>query len=275
MRFGTFIGKCRTPEELAARARLQGYTAVGVDGALTATPQARREYVEVMRRHELQIAEVGAWSNPISPLPEQRREALDHCKRQLALAEEVGARSCVNIAGSRGLKWDGPHPSNLTNETFDMIVQSVREIIDSVKPARTFYSLETMPWIFPDSAESYLALVKAIDRKAFAVHYDPVNMINSPARIFDNASQIREFTAKLGPLIRSVHVKDIRITENLTVHLEECRPGTGALDHATLFRELAKLDPEIPVMMEHLPEEEYPLAAKYLRATAAAVGVKI
>ena len=156
-----------------------------------------------------------------------------------------------------------------------MIVQSVREIIDAVKPTRTFYTLETMPWVFPDSADSYAALLKAIDRKAFAVHYDPVNIINSPERIYNNAALIREFTAKLGAHIRSVHVKDIRLTENLTVHLEECRPGTGALDHTTLFRELAKLDPETPVMMEHLPEEEYPLAAKYLRATAAAGGVTL
>ena len=275
MRFGTFIGKCKSAEELAARAHLHGYTAVGVDTALTSTPEARRDYVETMRRHEIQLAEVGAWSNPISPIPEQRRDALEHCKRCLALADEVGARCCVNIAGSRGLKWDGPHPENLTNETFDLIVQSVREIVDAVKPMRSFYALETMPWIFPDSADSYLALVKAIDRKSLAVHYDPVNMINCPERLFNNADQIREFTAKLGPHIRSVHVKDIRLGENLTVHLDECRPGTGSLDHATLFRELAKLDPEISVMMEHLPEEEYPLAAKYLRNAAASAGVKL
>src|SRR5579884_689251 len=193
MRFGAFIGGCKNPEEQAARAKLHGYTAVGVDTRFTGTPEACREYVDVMRRHELQLAEVGAWSNPISPIPEQRREALEHCKRHLALADAVGARCCVNIAGSRGLKWDGPHPLNLSDETFDMIVQSVREIIDAVTPTRSFYALETMPWIFPDSADSYAALVKAIDRKSFAVHYDPVNLISSPQRLWRNADEIREF----------------------------------------------------------------------------------
>lgn len=275
MRFGTFFGKCAAPEELAAKARYFGYTAVGVDKALTATPEARKHYVEVMRQNELVLAEVGAWSNPLSPLPQQRQEALETCKSSLALAEEVGANCCVNICGSRGLRWDGPHPANLTPETFDLVVQSVREIIDAVKPTRTAYTLETMPWMYPDSADSYLALAKAIDRKAFAVHFDPINLICSPQRLFDNAAQTRDFVAKLGPLIRSVHCKDIRITDQLTVHLEECRPGLGMFDHATLFRELARLSPDLPVMMEHLPEEEYPLAAKYLRASAASVGVKI
>ena len=72
------------------------------------------------------------------------------------MADEIGARCCVNIAGSRGAKWDGPHPADLTPETFDLIVQSVREIIDAVKPTRAFYTLETMPWMYPDSADSYL-----------------------------------------------------------------------------------------------------------------------
>ncbi|CAM4444877.1 sugar phosphate isomerase/epimerase [Paenibacillus tarimensis] len=46
------------------------------------------------------ISEVGAWSNPISPDEGARRKALDFCKQQLALAEEIGARCCVNIAGA-------------------------------------------------------------------------------------------------------------------------------------------------------------------------------
>ncbi len=60
-------------------------------------------------------------------------------------------------------KWDGPHPDNFSRDTFDLIVQSTREIIDAVKPQRTFYALETMPWIFPSSPDEYLELIKAID----------------------------------------------------------------------------------------------------------------
>ena len=275
MRFGTFIGGCKSAEEQAARARLAGYTAIGVDASFCPTDDAKRQYRDVAKKCELQLAEVGAWSNPISSIPEKRRKGLELCKTSLALADELGARCCVNISGSRGLRWDGPHPANLTAETFDMIVQSVREIIDAVKPTRSFYTLETMPWMYPDSADSYLALFKAIDRKAFAVHFDPVNLVCSPQLVYQTGTLIRDFVSKLGAHIRSVHCKDIRIADTLTVHLEECRPGLGVLDHATLFRELARLDPEIPVMMEHLPDDEYPLAAKYLRTAAAAAGVTL
>ena len=64
-----------------------------------------------------------------------------------------------------------------------MIVQTVREIIDAVKPVRTFYTLETMPWMYPDSAHSYLELIRAIDRERFAVHLDVVNLVCSPQRL--------------------------------------------------------------------------------------------
>ena len=125
-------------------------------------------------------------------------------------------------------------------------------------------------------AKKWPALLKAIDRKAFAVHYDPVNMIWSPMRYYQTGEIIREFVAKLGPHIRSVHAKDIHLTDQLTVHLGEVVPGKGNLDYRTLLRELAKLDPDTPVMLEHLAgEPDYKQAAEHLRGVAKDVGVTL
>ena len=220
------------------------------------------------------IAETGAWSNPLSQDETVRQEALHKCQAMLALADEVGARCCVNIAGSRGPKWDGPHPADLTPETFEMIVATTREIIDAVQPRRAFYTLEPMPWMYPDSVESYLELVRAIDRPRFGVHFDPVNLINCPQRYFHNADFMIDFVARLGPQIRSVHLKDVRLQNQLTVHLDEVRPGLGELDYRVLLTELDRLSPDLPVMLEHLPKQiEYDLAAAYVRDQATQAGV--
>jgi sugar phosphate isomerase/epimerase len=222
------------------------------------------------------IAEVGAWSNPLSPDDAARASAIENCRRQLHLAERIGAKCCVNIAGSRGAKWDGPCALDLTAETFDMIVACVRDIIDAVAPTRTFYALETMPWMYPDTADSYLALVKAIDRKACAVHLDPVNIVSSPQLYFANGALIRECFEKLGPMIKSCHAKDIILRDNLTVHLDEVCPGTGTLDYAVYLRELDALDADIPLMLEHLPNEaDYTAAAEYVRRVARQEGVTL
>lgn len=260
---GPVFGELTDPHAWVEAHRQCGYSA-----AYWPLDTPDTEWVEAARAAGIVIAEVGAWSNPLSPDPEQRREAVEVCRAHLALADEVGARCCVNIAGSRGEQWDGPHPANLTGETFDMIVETVRHIIDAVKPTRTFYALETMPWMYPDSPDSYLKLLEAVDRTQLAVHLDPVNLVCSPHRYFAGGALIRECFEKLGPHIRSCHAKDIALSSALTVHLNEVRPGLGGLDYATFLHELDKLD-DVPLMLEHLATpEQYGLAAQYIRDVA-------
>jgi sugar phosphate isomerase/epimerase len=130
--------------------------------------------------------------------------------------------------------------------------------------------------MYPDSPDSYLALIKAIDRKAFAVHLDPVNMICSPQRYFANGAFIQECFDKLGAYIRSCHAKDIILRDTLTTHLDEARPGLGRLDYAAFLRCASQLDPDLPVMLEHLPSaEEYTQAAAYVRKSALQAGVSL
>lgn len=272
MRLGGPVFNVSSPEEWVAAHQAAGYRAAYWPGV----PEAdERAYAQAAQAADLVIAEVGAWSNPLSPDPKKRREALTLCQEHLATADRVGARCCVNIAGSRGEKWDGPCAEDLTEDTFALIVDSVREIIDAVRPTRSFYTLETMPWMYPDSVESYQRLVAAIDRPAFAVHFDPVNLINCPSRFFNSGALITDFVETLGPLIRSCHAKDIRLGEEFTVHLTEVAPGEGGLDYPAFLRALAGLDTDLPVMLEHLPAEAYPAAAQHLREVAAAQGLTL
>ena len=275
MRLGApLFGSFATPEEWAAAHQARGYSAAFCPLGAEADEATVKAWVQAAADHDIVIAEVGAWSNPISPDDEQSKQAIAFCQQQLDLADRVGARCCVNIIGSRGARWDGPDPANLSEETFELAVQTTREIIDGVKPTRTYYTLETMPWVFPDSPQSYARLIEAIGRERFAVHLDPVNMVNSIYRFYDTASLLRESFELLGPHIRSCHAKDIVNTEHLTLHLNEARPGLGVMDFAVYLRELSRLDPDMPLMIEHLPsEEEFDAAAAHIRGVATAEGL--
>lgn len=265
---GPVFGDVSDPEKWIAAHKAAGYNAAFCPVNADASDDTVRAYADAAAKADIVIAEVGAWSNPLSSDKETRTKALEHCKTQLALADRIGARCCVNISGSRGDQWDGPHPTNLTNETFDKIVDVVRSIIDAVKPTRTCYTLETMPWMYPDSVESYLRLLEVVHRPRFAVHFDPVNLICSPQRYYSNGALIREFVAKLGPRIKSCHAKDILLSGKLTTHLDEVRPGLGNLDYQVYLRELNTLK-DVPLMLEHLStEEEYRQAAYYVRGKA-------
>jgi sugar phosphate isomerase/epimerase len=271
---GPVFGDPREPHEWAAEVKTNGYSAAYCPVEPGTDEVTVRAFEKAAREANIVISEVGAWSNPISKDEKERKAALKKCKDSLALAELIGAGCCVNISGSRGVKWDGPDPENLTKETFDLIVQTTREIIDEVKPVRTFFTLETMPWAFPDSPDTYLELLKAIDRKQMAVHLDPVNMINSPRRYYSNGAFIKECFAKLGPYIKNCHAKDILLRTDLTVHLDEVLLGTGGLDYRIYLSELSKLK-DVPLMLEHLrTKEEYDQAAKNVKEIGASAGVK-
>jgi sugar phosphate isomerase/epimerase len=130
-----------------------------------------------------------------------------------------------------------------------------------------------MPYMLPDSPDTYLELIKAVDRKQFAAHLDPVNMISSPQKYYNNAAFLKECFAKLGPFIKSIHAKDITILPKLTVHLEECRPGLGSVDYAVFLQETSKLK-DIPFMLEHIDkQEDYKLAADYVLDVGEKVGI--
>jgi len=272
---GPVFGQYSNPDEWALAVKKAGFSAA----YCPLKPEAGDDLVEHYRKAALQngiiISEVGAWSNPISPDATTAAAAIQKCINSLALADRIGASCCVNISGSRNEKhWAGPHPANLTPDTFDLIVETVRKIIDAVKPVRTWYTLEAMPWTYPDSADSYLKLIKAIDRKQFAVHFDPVNLVVSPQVLYSNGEMIRDAFHKLGRWIKSCHAKDVTIREDTYLpQLDEVRPGMGLLDYRTFLKELAGLD-NVPLMLEHLKtEEEYALAAGHIKQVAAGLSL--
>jgi sugar phosphate isomerase/epimerase len=270
---GPVPGRFDDPVEWIKAVKSLRYSAAICPVQLGASAELIRSFSSEAKRNNILISEVGVWNNVLDPDETARKAAINKNVISLQLADEIGACCCVNISGAKGKIWDGPYPGNYTRETFDQIVEDVRYIIDQVKPKNTFYSLEPMPYMLPDSPDTYLELVKAIGRDRFGVHLDPVNMISSPQKYFNNAAFLKECFAKLGPFIKSVHAKDITIMPQLTVHLEDRRPGSGSLDYAVFLQEMSKLK-DVPMMMEHLEkQEDYDLAAEYIRKVGSATGI--
>ncbi|MBM4084327.1 MAG: sugar phosphate isomerase/epimerase [Planctomycetes bacterium] len=265
--------------ELAKAHRDLGYGAAYCPGmAINAKSDVEIEAVrKAFEQEDIVIAEVGAWGNMMSPIPEKREAHIQLVISRLAVAEKVGARCCVDYAGSASPDHPaGPHPHDLTREAFDDLVQVTRRIIDAVKPTRTAFTIEMMQWMWPDSADSYLDLIKAVDRKAFAVHFDPTNLINCPSRYFDTGAVIRECIAKLGPHIKSAHAKDCLMEPKAIVHISEVMPGKGVLDYRAFLTGLAALPQDVPLMVEHLKTpEEYAQAVAHIRGVAKECGVSL
>ena len=281
MRSGMRLGgpvflETQDPVLFAREHRRLGYGAAYCpDFASLADLKAVREIERSFSVENVIIAEVGAWRNMLDPDSVKRTANLDYVVQRCALADEIGARCCVDIAGSFNRdSWYGPDPHNLTPDFFDKTVQNCRYILDQVKPKRTRFTIEMMGWSLPDGPDSYLDLIKAVDRKAFAVHLDVCNGINSPRRFYENAQFVRECFKKLGPWIISCHGKDLKWIVEYNVRFQEVAPGKGQIDYGTYLEEIARLDRDVPLMLEHLSAPaEYDDGRKYVQEVATSRGI--
>jgi sugar phosphate isomerase/epimerase len=273
---GPVFVQSQDPAVLAKAHRDLGYRAAYAPADLAVTDTERiAAFVKEFGRQDVVIAEVGAWKNMLDPDPAKRSSNFGYVTERLALAEALGARNCVDIAGSYDpAVWYGENPRNLSQEFFDATVENCRKLIDAVKPKRTFFSIEMMPWSLPTNPDDYVRLVKAVDRKAFGVHLDVCNTMNSPVRVYNNAAIIRECFAKLGPWIKSCHAKDLKWGPGVQVWIQEVIPGTGLVDYKTYLRELSRLSTDAPLMLEHLHgEEEYSKGREFILGVARSEGL--
>jgi len=270
---GPIFLKSDDPRDLAREHRRLGYASAYCPAADVKDTARCRAIEAAFKAENVLLAEVGAWKNMLDPDATTRKANLDYVISRFALADEVGARCCVDIAGSFNPKvWYGPHKDNFSKQFFDATVENCRKIIDTVKPKRAKFALEIMGWCMPETADRYLQFIKAIQRPAFAVHIDVCNAVNSPEKYYNNAALTEELFSKLGRWIVSCHAKDLAWTPEMNVHFIEVVPGRGELDYRPYLKALTAID--APLMLEHLKTaDEYLEAATYIRKVAGQIGV--
>jgi sugar phosphate isomerase/epimerase len=261
------------PAELAREHRRLGYRAAYCPMA-DHRDSARIDAIrKAFAAEDVVIAEVGAWMGMLQPAPEKARANVQYVTERLALAEAVGARTCVTIPGSFHPKGTGPDPRNYSRDFFDATVENCRKVIDAVKPTRTKLSVEMLAWSLPDSADSYLRLLTAVDRPGFGVHIDICNILNSTEKFFRSAELIEDTFQTLGRWVLSCHAKDLW---GYKTHLAETVPGRGGVDYRAYLRGIATYAPEAPLMMEHLDTaEEYQEGKEYIMKVATELGMAL
>lgn len=263
------------PEILAQAHKRLGYTAAfapaGKAGDAARVNAIRKAFADA----GVLLAEVGAWENMMTPDAAARKKNVEYNIEQMALADEIGAVCCVDVAGSfDGATLSGPHPKNLSKEFFDGTVENCRKILDTAKPKRSKYSIEMKGWNIPDGPDSYLALIRAVDRPQFGVHMDICNVINSPTRYYNSGAFIQETFKKIGKWVLSCHGKDLKWPPEQNVHFVEVPPGDGGIDYRAYVREIAKTG--APLLLEHfLTNEDFQRGARYVKKVGAELGIEI
>lgn len=232
-----------------------------------ATDSEVDEYVKAAKENDLLIAEVGIWCNAIDEDPQKAKKNLEYSINQLRLADKIGARCAVNVAGAYcGPRWDGAAKENFSKECFAKTVKMIQTVIDEANPINTYFSIEPMPWMIPTGPEEYLNLIEAVGRDRFAVHMDIINMINCPERYFSPGEFLQKCFDLLKGRIRSCHLKDILLLQDFTFQLKECACGEGTFCIEKYAELASKEDPDMPMIIEHLSgDDAYKESVAYVR----------
>ena len=233
------------------------------------------EYCRAAKEAGITIAEVGIWRNAIDANEDVAKENLKYSIKQLALAEKIGARCCVNVAGAfSGDRWDGPTRDNFSKDAWKKTVKMIQTIIDEVNPKNTYFSIEPMPWMIPTGPEEYLNLIEDVARDRFAVHMDIINMITSPRRYFFPEEFMEKSFELLKGKIRSCHMKDIGQIPEYTFQVRECAPGEGVFPLERYVELATAEDANMPMIIEHLhTNEEYQNSVAYVRQRLSKGGI--
>ena len=267
------------PEALARKHVEKGFSAAYAPHIDINDTDLIRRTREAFNKEGVVIGEVGYWENLLDTNEEGRKKSHQGMLSALALAEELGARCSVNVIGSYcdGHFVNANNAKNFSDEAFEQAVQNARYFIDQVKPKTAFFTYEIYEFSNNDSPENLECFLKAVDRPQFGIHLDLTNMVNSARNYYAHLDLLADTIKRVGNRIVCSHIKDVKMRDGVvSVILEEVMPGTGNIDIRAYLRAVNKLPQIVPMLIEHLSsEEEYDIAASYVRKCAAQEGITL
>ena len=154
----------------------------------------------------------------IEPDVNYRRVRIEHTKRALSLAAELGAPCVTTEPG-------GPVPEGMTRSSaLAIFVEMLKPVVAHAEKVGVPLLVEPEPDLLIETADQYLEFARHFDSPFVGLNFDIGHFycVNH-----DPAATVR----KLAPLIRHVHLEDIAATRKHH-HLV---PGEGVIDfHGTL-----------------------------------------
>ena len=268
-------GAGEQPEETVRRIRDAGYTAVNTqpsqwnDAELTDMRAALKKY-------DVTVFEVGAYSNIIHPDQKRRQEILAAIVMKFDDAEKIGCPMVATVSGCCDPEYlINPHPDNWTRETWDVLVGSVRQILKDTAGMKVSLGMEAQVTTNIDGPKAHRRLIDDVGDGRCAVNLDPTNMV-SLATYFHTTELLNECFDLLGESILGCHAKDTYILPDIqTVHVQEVCPGKGVMDYETFLTRMSRMKWPRALFPEHIKDEEFPEADAYIAKVARETGVKL
>ncbi len=180
----------------------------------------------------------------IEPDPHYRQVRIDHTKRALTLAREIGAPCITTEPG-------GPvEPGGSWSAALRLFVEHLKPVAEHAEKEGVLLLVEPEPGLLVETADQFLELMQHIDSPAVALNFD----VGHAYCVGDDPATTIPRVARY---IRHFHLEDIAATR---VH-HHLVPGEGAIDFAAVFKAIRAIGYDGWVTIELYPYVDDPDAA--------------
>lgn len=210
------------------------------------------------------------------PDVEVRDRVVGKIARGIEVSRELGAHVCLIRPGSLSPRGSySPSPLNRTPACRERLVETLGRIARKAEAEGVVVITETHLLTILDSPETVRQVVEAVGSDRFRAVMDYVNHFQSLDQVYQSAERLGRIFEVMGPVCPVGHCKDLRAGDGLVLHLHEEIPGEGELDMAAALRLWHDLRPDGYMLLEHFPDEKYPLASRNVHRIAAEAGVEV
>ena len=233
------------------------------------------------RDENLQIAAITADVNLLTPDLDKREKNIRKLKNLMKFSHDLGCSYVVSEVGTFHPSHDWTDdPRNRTEEGYEELLKIVVDLVKHAYDCGAVYLLEPFINNVIYSIETIQRLFADVNHKSMALLMDPTNLYDGRT-ILDPDPFLDRMMDALGDKILVAHAKDCRaarIEEAIHADLDASEghtfrgvgavelpaPGLGVLNYNKFVERLYRIDPNMPLIIEHVDEGDMPRAKKFV-----------
>ncbi|WP_214226365.1 sugar phosphate isomerase/epimerase [Pedobacter sp. B4-66] len=241
-------------------------------------------------RYDLPISCISGYTNLVHPNLAKRKKNLDHLKKIIRFAHDLGSPYVISETGTFDPDSDWVHhPKNKTEEGYEECRSVIADLVEHARAHGVIFLTETYVNNVIGSVEETLRLFGDINDPHLGLLMDPTNYFED--HNIDNMDlTLNHIFDALSDKIKVSHAKDVKRSSGMNgvkmanIDASEAHalrgvglidlpaPGLGSLNYDLYLRRLSKDYPDIPLIIEHLDESDVPRAKAFIEAKLLANG---
>jgi len=248
------------------------------DDIFAITSADYRRYHQLLAGEGLDLAQFAITYDDclFHPDPALRERAIAKINRGTEIAAQLGAQAFLLRPG--GLNPTGPwapHRDNHRPENTARLVETLQPIAQKAEQEGVLLALETHAVSVMDPPEKCRAIIEAVGSANLRLIMDAVNHFQCLQQVYHSTEWVNHIFDVIGPIAPLAHLKDLKVSNGLVLHIDQEVPGEGELDLALVLRRFDALHPAGYGLIEHLTLAQIPQAVANIRRIAAENGVTI